>query len=176
MAMREKEPPSRKAKLFKTMDRLSGRRKDATQPFQRLKTTPGRPSHPQKSENPRRATYEPIPLVFNHLPPRTRCLTPSPFQSQSEHGLQTDEQTQSLLFTLPDEILLMIYKEVVGNQLIHIVRRQRKLGHTVCQTTGDPDECREEQCRGLKLPTGRHVQTGQASGDDIQLLQTCRKM
>lgn len=181
MATREQEPPSLRTRLlFKARDRLSGHGKDDTaQPLLRRKTTAGRPSlrhQPQKPESQRRASYHRPPLVFSHLPPRTRCLTPLPFESRSDQCPQTEEQNQSLLFTLPDEILLMIYKEVVGNKLIHIVRRHHKLGHTICQTTGDPDECREDQCRGLKLPTGAYAQTGESNGDSISFLQTCRKM
>jgi hypothetical protein len=182
--MKDREPPSLKARLlFKAVDRLSGRGHDDTlEPLQRRKTTAGRaslrnqPHKPHKPESQRPASYQPRPMVFTHLPPRTRCLTPSPFESPSELYPETNEQTQSLLSALPEEILLMIYQEVVGNRVMHIVRRQSKLGHTICNTSGDSNECKEDQCRGFKLPTGKHVHNGEAHGDSIQLLQTCRKV
>jgi hypothetical protein len=124
----------------------------------------------------RHSSYEAPPLVFQHLPPRNRCLTPSPDGAQSLPCSKTDGQTQSPLFKLPEEILLLIYKEVIGNRLLHIVRRQQDLGHVLCKGSGDPDDCIENQCRGIKSPTGPYTETGPGSGDIIQLLQTCRKM
>jgi hypothetical protein len=179
--MQEQEPSSLKARLlFKAVDRLSGHRNvDSLPPLQRRKTTGGRASvrhQSQKPENQRRASYQAPPLVFGHLPPRTRCLTPPPTEREPALCPKASDQAQSLLFTLPKEILMLIYREVVGDKLIHIVRRQHKLGHTICCTSGDPGECRDDQCRGFKIPTGTYVQTGEAYEDSIQLLQTCRKM
>ena len=167
--------------LFKAVDRLSGHKNpvDAAPPLQRRKTVAGRATvrhQPQKPESQRRASYQAPPLIFAHLPPRTRCLTPPPSDRQPELCPKTDKQTQSLLFTLPEEILILICKEVVGNKPFHIVRRQRKLGSAICNTSGDPGECRENQCRGLKLPTGTYAHTGLGHGGLIQLLQTCRRL
>ncbi|KAG0648659.1 hypothetical protein D0Z07_4914 [Hyphodiscus hymeniophilus] len=179
--MAKQEPSGLKSRLrLKGSDRLSSYRSDDTlAPLTRRKTVAGRAStrhQPQKPDSQRRASYQTPPLVFTHLPPRTRCLTPSPFESKPGLRLRTDEQAQSLLLTLPDEILLMIYTEVVGDKIVHIVRRRRKLGHTICDSSGDFDDCREDQCRGLKLPTGTYVHTGEANGNSIQFLQTCRKI
>ena len=179
--MQKKDPPDQKGRLL--FNRLASHHRDldTLAPLQRRKSTGGRAStrhQPQKLETRRRASYQAAPLVFTHLPPRTRCLTPSPFESPSELQLnpRADKQTQSLLFTLPGGILLMIYKEILGDRMVHIMRRQRKLGHTICESMGDFEECREEQCRGLKLPSGTYVHTGEANGNSVQLLQTCRRM
>lgn len=180
--MREQERPGLVARvLFKSVDRLSGHSRPVEddrllQRRQSTGLTAIRP-HFQKSPRQRRASgYQPPRLIFTHLPPRTRCLTPPPIRSKSELCAKIDEQTQSLLFSLPKEILLLIYEEVVGNRFIHIIRRPRQLGHTICKANGDPEECREKQCRGLKLPNGTYAQTGPSNGNLIYLLQTCRKM
>jgi hypothetical protein len=178
--MREREPPGILARvLFMSMDRLSGRNRPVEDGTLQRRQSTGRTAirpHFQKPSQRRASSYQPPALTFSHLPPRTRCLIPPPVERQSKLCPRTDEQTQSLLFTLPKEILLLIYKEVVGNRHIHIIRRPHQLGHTICKTNGDPDGCREEQCRGLKLPTGKYAQTGSGNNDLIQLLQTCRKM
>jgi hypothetical protein len=87
-----------------------------------------------------------------------------------------NEQTQSLLFKLPEELRLLIYEEVLGNRLIHIVRRDHKLGHMLCRSGGDQDACNEVKCRGIKLPTGMFVQPGFGHGDLIPLLQSSRNV
>ena len=182
--MQEQERPGLTARLlFKTVDRLSGHSRHIEAPtpqLQRRRTTGGRPTirhQPQSARSQRQSgSYQAPPLVFEHLPPRTRFLTPPPVGGQPFLCPKANEQTQSLLFRLPEELLLMIYEEVVGNRLLHIVRRQRKLGHIFCNESGDADECKEHQCRGLKLPTGTYAQRGLGNGDLIQLLQTCRKM
>jgi hypothetical protein len=183
--MREQERPGLTAKLlFKTVDRLSGHSRPVEAPAPQLQCRRtaggGRPTirhQPQSTRSQRQSgSYQAPPLVFEHLPPRTRYLTPPPAGRQQLLCTKANEQTQSPLFRLPEELLLMIYKEVVGNRLLHIVRRQRKLGHIFCNGSGDADECKEQQCRGLKLPTGTYAQTGFRNEDLIQLLQTCRKM
>lgn len=188
--MRELERPGLTARLlFKTIDKLSGNSRPIEAPtasstplLQRRKTTGSTASirQPKVRHQPqihrRSSNYEAPPLVFEHLPPRTRCLTPSPGARQSLPCSRADEQTKSPLFKLPEELRLMIYKEVVGNRLLHIVRRQRKLGHVPCNGNGGADDCKENQCRGLKLPTGTYAQTGPGRGDLVQLLQTCRNM
>ena len=182
--MRERERPGLTARLlFKTVDRLSGRSRPLESPtpsLQRRKSTGERPTvqHQPRSTRSQRqsSTYQAPPLAFEHLPPRTRRLTPPPIDTPPLPCPKLDEQPQSLLFRLPEELLLMIYKGVIGSGLLHIVRRQRKLGHILCQGSRDMDECMEHQCRGLKLPTGTYAQRGLGNGDLIQLLQTCRKM
>jgi len=111
---------------------------------------------------------------------RKRCLTPPPFGRAFLQPSQLNEQSQSPLFELPEELLLLIYEEVLGRNLFHIVRRTShfQLGHIACKTNTPrtQDECLENQCRGLKVATGVHVKTGPGDGGLIQLLQSCRKM
>ena len=76
----------------------------------------------------RSSGYQPPPPCL-HLPPRTHCLTPLPFDNEVHNSPILHEQTQSLLLKLPQEVRLLIYEEVLGNRLIHIVRRNHKLGH-----------------------------------------------
>jgi hypothetical protein len=126
---------------------------------------------------------ESVAYVPVHEPPsrrRERCLTPPPHGKAILQPNQSNEQTQSPLFKLPEELLLLIYEEVLGHNLFHIVRRTNKfqLGHIVCQSNvpRSQEECVENKCRGLKLPTGIHAKTGSGDGGLIQLLQSCRKM
>jgi len=92
------------------------------------------------------------------------------------------EQSQSPLLVLPTEILRLIYEKVLGNNLLHIVRRTHGLGHTICKcpknSIGNPQLCREAECRGSKAPTGVYVNSGpdNQEQDPIPLLQTCRKV
>jgi hypothetical protein len=122
--------------------------------------------------------YLPVQEPTSHR--RKRCLTPPPFGKATLQENQLNEQTQSPLFKLPEELLLAIYEEVIGRNLLHIVRRtnQFQLGHIVCKTNvpRSQEACVENKCRGLKLPTGVHAKTGRGDGGLIQLLQSCRKM
>jgi hypothetical protein len=121
--------------------------------------------------------YQPV----QECPPlrRERCLTPPPFGKAILQPSQFNAQTQSPLFKLPEELLILIYEEVIGSNLFHIVRRtnQLQLGHTVCKSNlpRSQEDCKENECRGLKIPTGLHVKSGPGNGGLIQLLQTCRK-
>ena len=88
--------------------------------------------------------------------------------------LNADQQTASLLFNLPKEVRLMIYEEVLGGMVFHIVRRKDKLCHKLCKGSGDPEQCISDHCRGFKIPSGVH--TGRGDGGLIQILQSCRGM
>jgi len=108
---------------------------------------------------------------FRHLPPRHRSLT---LQSKCEESnIWTADQEQSALFKLPKELRQSIYKQVIGNSVLHIVRRPDKLGHKRCKTNGEPDDCLSTRCRGFKLDTGLYI--GCDDGNLLQLLQSCRK-
>jgi hypothetical protein len=130
---------------------------------------------PERGAPVRSSSYQSPPPNL-HLPPRTHCLTPPPFNGEAHSSPVLNEQTQSLLFKLPEELRLLIYEEVLGNRLIHIVRRNHKLGHTLCRSGGDQDACNEVKCRGVKLPTGLFVQPGFGHGDLIPFLQSSRKV
>jgi hypothetical protein len=123
-----------------------------------------------------KTNFQPPPAC-PHLPPRTHSLTPVPVPLDNVIP-ELDEQTQSALFKLPEELLLLIYEEVIGRRTFHIVRRSHRLGHTTCHynTPGSQEECKEGGCRGLKVPSGLHIESGPGHGGLIQLLQTCRKM
>jgi hypothetical protein len=110
---------------------------------------------------------------------RERCLTPPPFGKAILQPSQLNDQTQSSLFKLPEELLFLIYEEVIGSNLFHIVRRtnQLQLGHILCKTNipRSQEGCKEKECRGLKVPTGLH-KTVRGDSGLIQLLKTCRKV
>lgn len=42
---------------------------------------------------------------------------------------------------------------------VPFVRRRQRLGHIACNTSREPDECRENQCRGLQMPTHQAIHT-----------------
>lgn len=110
------------------------------------------------------------------LPRRQRRLSIPPAEPNNGPKLlqNTNDQTDCSLFTLPTSVRTRIYENVLGNMLVHIVRRHTKLGHRVCKTGGLPDSCIETRCRGSKTAYGIHKNTG--DGGLIQLLQTCRMM
>lgn len=131
-----------------------------------------RRSEPQTGSKHRKASnYQPPPLVQS-LPRRKGYITPP------ELEIEKLDQLQSPLFTLPREVLLLIYEQVIGNNVLHIVRRPNKLSHATCcnNSSGSPDDCRDMKCRGIKLPNGVCVPDGRDYGDLLPLLRTCRKM
>ncbi|KAG4030899.1 hypothetical protein MFRU_010g00330 [Monilinia fructicola] len=87
---------------------------------------------------------------------------------------------------LPKEVRLEIYRWVLGEKVLHIVRRKDGLGHVVCQCDRDSetgeiseeDGCIVAGCRGVKIPggSGVHERIGEGSGGLIQLLQVCRRI
>jgi len=119
--------------------------------------------------------YELEPGI-RHLVPRKRPLSllSSCDDEDARQIINTDQQTVSLLFKLPREVRLMIYEEVLGGKVFHIVRRKEKLGHKLCKGSGNPDQCISDHCRGFKAASGVHG--GRGDGGLIQLLQSCRKM
>lgn len=122
--------------------------------------------------------YVPVQEPTTHR--RERALTPPPSGRAILQTSQLNEQIQSPMFKLPEKLLLLIYEEVLGRNLFHIVRRTTsfQLGHVVCKTNVPrrQEECNENECRGLKVPTGIHAKTGPGDGGLIPLLQSCRKM
>lgn len=174
--MRDREPLGLKSLAVLTLlDRLSGhsRSLDERPTSSRRRhsmPTPSSPTHGRKISN-----YQPPPPLLPHPPPHTHCITPPLIETDTSEQPRFDEQPQSKLLQLPEEILLLIYEQVIGNQVLHIVRRHHKLCHTSCLTNGDTDACKEAQCRGFKLPNGLYAE-GSGSEDLIPLLQVCRKM
>ena len=96
-------------------------------------------------------------------------------RAAGESRSRVEAQDHAALFRLPKELLLIIYKEVIGDRVLHILRRKGpKLGHAVCRFSQENASC--SQCRGMKMPTGLYQSSGTGSGDLIPLLQCCRKM
>ncbi|KUJ22029.1 uncharacterized protein LY89DRAFT_576892 [Mollisia scopiformis] len=128
--------------------------------------------HPHPASPARTASnYQPPPLVQS-LTRRSGCITPPSLVPQEL------DQIKSPLFKLPEEILLLIYEQVIGNNVLHIVRRANHLGHATCsnKSSGSHDDCQDLKCRGTKLPNGVSVQDGHGRDSFIPLLQTCRKI
>ena len=113
---------------------------------------------------------------IRHLAPRKRPLSliSSCDDNYARQPPNTDQQTASLLFKLPREVRLMIYEELLGGKVFHIVRRKKKLGHKLCKGIGNPEQCISDHCRGFKIQTGVHA--GRGDGGLIQILQSCREM
>jgi hypothetical protein len=119
--------------------------------------------------------YELEPEI-RHLAPRKRplSLVSSRDDKDVKQPLNADQQPASLLFKLPKEVRLMIYEEVLGGKIFHIVKRKNKLGHKLCKGSGNPERCISDHCRGLKIQSGIHA--GRGDGGLIQILQSCREM
>ncbi|KAH9216962.1 hypothetical protein DL95DRAFT_112578 [Leptodontidium sp. 2 PMI_412] len=121
-----------------------------------------------------RSNYQPPPITPS-LPKRPRAISPSP---GSKKDLSLYNQEQSPLFKLPADVLELICNHAIGNRLVHIMRRPSGgLGHECCILDGEggPEACRKQQCRGIKLATGRYAKSSQPGEDLTALLQTCRK-
>ena len=129
---------------------------------------------PQVRE-PNHAYYDFEPEI-RHLGRRKSRLSLESRSHDADVGqsLKIDQQTASWLFKLPKEVRLMIYEEVLGGMIFHIVRRKTRLGHKLCKGSGDPEQCISDNCRGFKTESGVH--TGRGNGGLIQILQSCRKM
>jgi hypothetical protein len=119
--------------------------------------------------------YELEPEI-RHLGRRKRplSLVSSFYDEDVRQPLNADPQNTSWLFNLPKEVRLMIYEEVLGGMVFHIVRRKDKLGHKLCKGSGDPEQCISNHCRGFKIQSGVHA--GRGNGGLIQALQSCRKV
>lgn len=174
--------------VFGTLNLLSGRSKplDEQRPKlssrRRYNTTGSQVTLLRKSEStdiPARRTksnYQPPPVDTSAvLVERRRPLTPSPSHVVP---LRCDVQEQSRLLDLPSGVLENIWKYVLGDRTIHLVRRSKKLlAHTDCKAELPSIEtCTKLWCTGLKLPTGFHDPPAHPSENFISLLQACRKM
>jgi hypothetical protein len=113
---------------------------------------------------------------IRHLAPRKRplSLVSSCYDEDIRQPLHTNQQTALFFYKLPREVRLMIYEELLGGMIFHIVRRREKLGHKLCKGSGDPEQCISEYCRGYKVQSGFHA--GRGNGGLIQILQSCREL
>lgn len=124
------------------------------------------------------SNYQPPPLT-PALARRSGCITPplQELEDETKEFTEFDQIQSPLLRTLPEEVLLEIYRYVLGRNVIHIVRRSRSLSHATCQSESmDQDECRGLKCRGTKLPNGVSLHEGKNNDGFVALLQTCRKV
>lgn len=126
---------------------------------------------------------------------RKRALTlPLPENSSgvlSEKPTQrTYDQKQSRLFKLPLELREQIYREVLSGPPIHIIRKQKKLGHLRCKAIR-PEDCpvkyefggradSRQTCWGLTdnvgVWCGRSTWHEPTDGGILPLLRSCRRM
>ncbi|EKD19834.1 uncharacterized protein L3040_002481 [Drepanopeziza brunnea f. sp. 'multigermtubi'] len=129
----------------------------------------------QPSPNTRiKSIYQPPPITPSRVK-RPRSLTPTP---STERFFSYDEQNQSSLFKLPPAAFALLYQYLLGDRLIHIVVSNDGLRHSRCQVElpNHHDECHEQRCRGLKLPSGLYTDRSQVQDNFLPLLQTCRKI
>lgn len=94
---------------------------------------------------------------------RERALT---FTSEMpEQRQQIYEQAQSNFFArLPAELRTLIYTEILGGNVLHIVKREKRLGHSRCTVNRLLQDERVYVCRS---PTDR---------DLMPMLKSCRKV
>jgi hypothetical protein len=117
---------------------------------------------------------KPIPLPEN----RERALTPPllprrPKTRSNPHYVEqrTVAQFESALLTkLPAEIRRRIWEMAIGGMRLHIVRKYKRLGHTVCSMsdeTCDCDSISQELHRAAEVL---------ADWNMLALLTTCRQI
>ena len=114
-------------------------------------------------------------IEYRHLPQLRRVLSVM-FPSNGTEAKCMEiigQQTESPFFRLPGEIRRMIYMQLLGDNVFHIVRRRQKLGHIRCRASPYAGQCTSRSCRGLKLPSGVHA--GFGDGGIIQILQSCHR-
>ncbi|KAE8450933.1 hypothetical protein EG329_005373 [Mollisiaceae sp. DMI_Dod_QoI] len=170
MAMRERQRPSLKmAILWYALDHLTGHSKEIDRAPMSSYTIAD--THLSKTKSRKASNYQPPPIAPSLPPRRHRIISPL-------MDLQELEQPQSPFLRLPEEILLLIYEQVIGNNVLHIVRRSSGLAHATCSndSSGSQDDCKGLKCRGTKLPNGVCLPNGRSHGAIIPLLQTCRKI
>lgn len=142
-----------------------------------------RPYRPQnRTEKPevfleRRRNNAPPPL-----PLRDRALSlplPAPKFNVPTTVQKTHSQIQAILFRqMPIEVRRLIYEEVLGGEVLHILRKRRKLGHYVCRV--EPHLCLNRACLALTdsdgVWAGWRNHSEPTDGGLLPLLRTCRKV
>jgi hypothetical protein len=118
-------------------------------------------------------------------PVRKRALTiPLPDVEQSK-GQKILDQSASPLFKLPLELREVIYTSLLGNNKLHIIRKNRRLGHLTCKS----DEYRDcpatldgwtrelrRSCLGNYNRDGIWIDDAEPTdGDIVPFLQSCRQ-
>lgn len=175
-SMHERERPGLRSQLiFGVLNRVTGHSKpiDARRP---------RPSISAPSHGRRMSSLQPPPPLSPPLPRRNARLTPPPPPSycpndETPNLPDWDQQFQSPFMRLPVEIQMLIYEHVIGNRVIHIIRRNDMkggMGHMSCLTDGNFELCNEMNCRGMKLPTGLFIESRSDHSHLLPLLQSCK--
>ncbi|KAI9649384.1 hypothetical protein NHQ30_001959 [Ciborinia camelliae] len=88
---------------------------------------------------------------------------------------------------LSKEVRMEVYWWVLGGRVLHVVRREDRLGHVVCRCDrrdlevggmNGEDACMVAGCRGVKIPggSGVHERFGKGSRGLIPLLKVCRRI
>jgi hypothetical protein len=143
----------------------------------------------------RRQRHAPRPLVV-----RKRALT-IPLLSKSDLDLATEKQIplpetqktlpqmQSPLLALPLELREIIYKYVLGDDVLHIIHKENKLGHLRCKAR-TAEDCPKrwygegpcsQSCWGVVDSSNIWMPVGDSlhhwsDGDILPFLQTCRQV
>ncbi|KAF2203696.1 hypothetical protein GQ43DRAFT_438617 [Delitschia confertaspora ATCC 74209] len=86
----------------------------------------------EKKRFERRQKMAPRPLVLH----RQRALSiPLPDTECMNEGRKTLDQSQSRLMRLPLELREMIYRNVLGDNTLHMILKEQKLGHLRCKAS-----------------------------------------
>lgn len=123
-----------------------------------------------------RVAPQPIPQS------RPRALTlPLPPPTKSKQANQppqtTADQSQSLLLSkLSLEIRRLIYEEVLGYKVVHILSLYKRMAHVRCNDAKNSLPYRHRCFPGPVMVTGRSVDWVSRSGGLLGLLKTCRQV
>ncbi|KAF2811781.1 uncharacterized protein BDZ99DRAFT_497429 [Mytilinidion resinicola] len=141
----------------------------------------------------RRQRKAPRPLVVRKralsipLPEEPETEEPGVPSSPEELKQTTIFQEKSRLMALPLELREMIYKAVLGNDVMHVIHKENKLGHLRCKANSEK-ACPKrwhgvgpcaDSCWGVVDSSNiwMPVEEPQGSdGDVLPLLQTCRQV
>ena len=126
----------------------------------------------------RRRKYAPPPLPST----RQRALSlplPTPIYNVPTTVQRTHPQAQAPLFSqFPLEIRRLIYEDVLGGKVLHILPEEKKLWHYVCRAI--PDFYSQRLCSSVAGFDGQWVgwrSFGEPTdGGLLPLLRTCRKV
>lgn len=132
-----------------------------------------RPTTPRNPLEYRRINA-PMPL------PKTRERALTLISDMPEQRQRIYEQAQSNFFAkLPAELRSLIYTEILGGNVLHIVKREKRLGHLRCKVNRLQDE-RVLGCWGINFRTtpwtGKYVYRSPTDGDLMPMLKSCKRV
>jgi hypothetical protein len=134
-----------------------------------------------------RALTLPLPGPNQSLVSKIQSLQILGKTNQQTTSQKTCDQSHSILFTLPFEIRQMIWKEVLGGDVIHIIPLRDGLGHVRCiDSCGEKWNFLGHRCwvqhfirLGLTIPPVNYPQPQDIPGTYpslLPILKTCRQM